>query len=313
MVARALQVAAELDLFTHLASGPVHMRELATRLKVDRRGLEALLVVCTSLHLIERTDRGYRTVDSAADLLAADRPGNLSPLLAGASGLYRDWESLGQVIRNGEAAAPSQREKGAEALRAFHMEMHRAAIPVAQTVAGAVDLRAAKLLLDIGSGVGTFALAFCQRYPALHATLLDFPDVIAVAQDLLVQSHLAGRIQTVGVDYHQHPLPAGQDVILLCNVLHQEDDEHVQQLLRKTRAALHTKGILVVLDAVLDDDKCGPLSVALGALNQMIHHTGATYYTAAELIRWLKGAGFTQVERKPFPFPNQALLIASTA
>ena len=311
MVARVLQVAAELDLFTHLAAEPVPVGALATRLGVNRRGLEALVVACTALQLVEKTPRGYRTAATVSDLLVAGRPGNLAPLLAGASGVYRDWATLDQAVRTGEASAPSQREKGPEALRAFLLEMHRAALPVAQVVANAVDLPAAEQLLDIGSGLGTFALALCGRFPELRATLLDLPDVIAIADTLLPHDELGARLQTLAADYHQDPLPSGQDVALLCNVLHQEEEAKVRQLLRQAHTALRSRGVLVVLDAVLDDDKAGPLSVALGALNQLIHQTGATYYSAAELIGWLRGAGFTKVAAKPFPLPNQALLFAT--
>jgi hypothetical protein len=92
--------------------------------------------------------------------------------------------------------------------------------------------------------------------------------------------------------------------------LHQEEEAKVRQLLRRAHTALRPRGVLLVLDAVLDDDKRGPLSVALGALNQLLHHSGATYYSAAELTGWLRGAGFAKVARKPFPLPNQALLFA---
>jgi SAM-dependent methyltransferase len=311
MLARALQVAAELDLFTHLVARPVPIRELADQLNVNRRGLEALLAVCVSLHLVEKTDRGYRTAEAAASLLDAGRQGNVVPLLAGASGLYRDWVDLDQAIRCGAATAPAPRERGPDTLRAFLLEMHRAAIPIAQSVAGAVKLDSAGSLLDIGSGIGTFALAFRRCYPDLRATLFDLPEVIAIAEPLLVQSEIAEYVRPVGGDYHQDPLPPGHDVHLLCNVLHQENEEEAQRLLRQVYSALGPKGILIYLDAVLDDDKCGPLSVALGALNQLIHHSGATYYSAAEVSRWLRDAGFRRVERKPFPFPNQALLVAT--
>lgn len=311
MVARVLQVAAELDLFTHLAAEPVPIAALASRLGVDRRGLEALVVACTALQLLEKTPRGYRTAASAGDLLVAGRPGNLAPLLAGAAGVYRDWATLDQAVRTGGATATAQRDKGPEALAAFLVEMHRAALPAAHIVATTAELPAATQLLDLGSGLGTFALALCRRWPALHATLLDLPDVIAIGATLLPQDELGERVRTLAADYHRDPLPPDQDVVLLCNVLHQEDEAKVRQLLRKAHTALRPRGVLLVLDAVLADDKAGPLSVALGALNQLVHHTGATYYSAAELTGWLRGAGFAKVVRQPFPLPNQALLLAT--
>jgi SAM-dependent methyltransferase len=310
MTARVIQVAAELDLFTHLAGGYRTPDEVAAQLGVDARSLAALLVACTALELLERSEHGYRTAPSVAAWLVADRPGNLTPLLAGASGVYRDWMALDQAIRTGEAAALPSQAKGADELRAFTLEMHRAHLLPAQTVASLVELGQATSLLDIGGGAGTFAIAFCRRFPHLRATVLDLPAVAAVTQTLLAQSDLSERIRTVGADYRQDPLPPAHDVVLLCNVLHQEDEEQAQGLLAKAHAALRPNGRAVVLDVVLNDDKCGPISVALGSLNQLLHHGGGGYHTAAELIRWLGRVGFAKVQRVALPFPNQALLTA---
>jgi 2-polyprenyl-3-methyl-5-hydroxy-6-metoxy-1,4-benzoquinol methylase len=310
MAARVLRVAATLDIFSHLAVSCITAQELAGRLGVNPQGLEALLIACTALQFLEKEGEGYRTQVSSAAFLAAGSSQNLIAFVAGTSGVYQDWVKLEAAIRKGEATAMPNRARGAGELRAFVLKMHRSALAVAHEVAEVVDMSKAKRLLDIGSGAGTFAAVFCRRNPRLQATLLDLPEVIEVARSLPEQSDLSPRVQTREADYHHDALPPGYDVALLCNVLHQEHEEAAQQLLRKAYGTLRQQGMLVVLDAVLDDDKAGPLHVALGSLNQYLHHKGGGYHSAKELSEWLRRAGFAAVERKKLSFANQALLLA---
>lgn len=310
MTARVLQVAAELDIFTYLQAKPMSVEALAQRLNVDQRGLAALMTACTAMQLLEKSEQGYSTASGGVPLLSTGGEHTLQPLLAGASGVYRDWVELERAIRTGSAVAASNLAKGSAETRAYVLEMHNASSATAQVVARTVALEDARRLLDIGCGAGTFAAAFCRRNPQLRATLLDRTNVITVTAELLSRSDLAPRMQTVEADFLDDPLPPGHDVALLCNVLHLLDAELVRQLLRKVHTALRQKATIVLLDAVLDDDKCGPLSVALGALNQLIHHQSATYYSEQELTTWLQEAGFAKVQRKSIPFPHQALLVA---
>src|SRR2546425_2937635 len=50
------------------------------------------------------------------------------------------------------------------------MVLHHVALQHAPTLAQQIDLSRAQTLLDLGGGAGTYAMAFCQAYPALTAT-----------------------------------------------------------------------------------------------------------------------------------------------
>ncbi len=311
MIGRAIEVAAELDIFTPLARRAATPEELALHLGASSRGMRALCITCTALGLLEKQGRRYRTTSTAAALLVNGQPGYAGHLLAGFAGVYSDWVQLDQAVRTGQPVAQPSRDKGDESLRQFVLSMHASSQGPAHWLVESFDLGSRKRLLDVGGGAGTFAMTFCQKYSGLEAVVLDLPDVITVAQELIAQADLHQRIRTLGVDYREAPFPAGYDVVLLCNVLHQEDIKTCRSLLRQSYDALNPGGIVVVLDAVLNDEKTGPLSVALGALNNLIHNPGGETYSAAELKGWIQMAGFDALKQFDLPVPNIALLVAT--
>ena len=51
--------------------------------------------------------------------------------------------------------------------------------------AGLVDLAGCRTLLDVGGGSGAFSIALCRRHPELSATILDFPSVRPIAEEMV--------------------------------------------------------------------------------------------------------------------------------
>lgn len=311
MLARTIQVAAELDIFTPLARQASTAAALAHHLGSSVRGMEMLLVACTALGLLEKQGDHYKTSAVAMALLVKGEPNYAGHLLAGSMGVYQDWLKLDEAVRTGQPVARPSRAKGEESLRQFVLGMHLSSQALARFVANNLDLREKKKVIDVGGGAGTFAIALCQQYPQLTATVLDLPEVVGLAQEFIAQAGLAQRIRTRSADYVRDPIPLGNDVVLLCNVLHQEAAETVQLLLQKAYSALNGRGVVVVLDVFLNDTKTGPLSVALGALNNLIHNRGGEVHSGEELQKWLRKAGFGESKFIALPFPDMSLLSAA--
>jgi precorrin-6B methylase 2 len=45
-----------------------------------------------------------------------------------------------------------------------------------------VSLKKSRRLLDVGGGLGSYAVAFCQRYPDLEATILEHPKIVRLTR-----------------------------------------------------------------------------------------------------------------------------------
>jgi hypothetical protein len=80
------------------------------------------------------------------------------------------------------------------------------------------------------------------------------------------------------------------------------------QLLRRARAALAAGGRVIIHDFVLDDDKAGPRSGALFALNMLVGTPGGGAYSAAEYAAWLAAAGFETARFVPLPGPTDLMV-----
>ena len=83
---------------------------------------------------------------------------------------------------------------------AFTRAQHAGSMGPALMVARHFDLGEARSLLDVGGGSGAFSIALCQRNPALRATVLDFPNVITVAERFVTEAKLQDRIGYVRGD-----------------------------------------------------------------------------------------------------------------
>src|SRR5262249_29616052 len=134
---------------------------------------------------------------------------------------------------------------------------------VAPYLAANVPLGDAKVLLDIGGGTGIYAIACVQQNPNLRAVVWDRPAVLNVAREMVEAYGVADRIELIGGDMFADPMPAGADVILLSNVLHDWDVPECRILLKRCAAALPTGGRVLIHDVYLDDDLGGLLPIAL--------------------------------------------------
>ena len=88
-------------------------------------------------------------------------------------------------------------------------------------------------LLDIGGGSGVYCIALTERFPALHATLIDFPPVCKVAREYIEQSKARSRIKTVEGDALQDQIPENGDIVLVSQVLHVMSESQCKILLTR--------------------------------------------------------------------------------
>ena len=95
---------------------------------------------------------------------------------------------------------------------------------VAAALAAAVDLPAGSRVLDVGGGSGVYAIGLVERFPGLRATVLESPPVDAIAARTIREAGLVPRIDVVAADMFAVAWPAGHDVHLFSNVLHDWDE-----------------------------------------------------------------------------------------
>jgi O-methyltransferase len=113
---------------------------------------------------------------------------------------------------------------------------------------------------------------------------------------VIAEHGLDERVGTVAGDYHSDPFPAGFDVALVSNTLHQEDWGTCVSILRKAHEALEPGGLGVVHAMFLNERADGPLWPALHNLLMLLVYRGGRAYSVEQTFRMLEEAGFRDPE-----------------
>jgi predicted O-methyltransferase YrrM len=294
-----------LDLFTGLARAPADVAEVCRRHGLHPRPTDVLCTLLSAQGLIARDASGrFEPTATAREFLVDAAPFDARSYYAAMADKPGVADFL-QVLRTGRPA----NWPGAEGEADWHASMRTEAFAEAFTaamdcrgrvlapaLANAVDGGAARRLLDVGGGSGVYSIAMAERFPTLAATVLEAAPVDAIARRTIRAAGLEGRVAVVAADMFTTPWPAGHDLHLFSNVLHDWDEADCRRLLAMSVAALPAGGRLLIHDMLLDDDKAGPLwaaeySVLLSTVTQ------GRLYSTAEIAGWLAELGFEIVAR----------------
>jgi cyclopropane fatty-acyl-phospholipid synthase-like methyltransferase len=158
-------------------------------------------------------------------------------------------------------------------------------------------------MLDIGGGPGTYAALFTSAYPGLNATVLDLPEVVAIAAEIIASMGASSRVSTLAGDYNTTPFPPGNDVVMISGVFHRESIATCKSLIASARGALVPGGKLIVSDVFTDQSGATPAFCALFGLNMMLSAPDGGVHADTDVQSWMEQAGFRNVERVPFPPP----------
>jgi len=301
-----LFAALEVGIFRLLAEiGPADVETVAQRLKLDPRGARLLLNACTALGLLVKERATYRNSPETTAFLVPGSPADLSRAIQYNRDVYHAWGRLAEMVRTGKPVEKPAIHLGhnPERTRAFVMAMHARALWMGPAVVPHLDTRNARLLLDVGGGPGTFSVLLAQANPHLRCIVLDLPEIVAVAQELIEQQAMTARVATLAGDYHSMPFPREVDIVNFLGVLHQESPAAIRSLFQKAFEALRPGGRVNVLDMMTDATHTQPRFSALFALNMALTTEYGWVFSDAELRQWLVEAGFTNFSVRPLEEP----------
>jgi predicted O-methyltransferase YrrM len=311
---RCLLAANGLGVFAALAGGPLTAETLAARLGVAVRPLALLLRACVGLGLLEAAAGGFRNAPASQLLLVPGTDAYLGDALRYAADMWEPWGRLEDAVTSGRPALAAAEYTGADPARTrnFVYGMHRRALGVGRVLVALVDLAGRRRLLDVGGGPGTYAALFTAACPGLRATVIDLPEVVALADEILGELGARDRVTTLPGDYRTTPFPGGNDVVLVSGVLHRESEATCRALVARARDALVPGGLLVVSDVFTDAGGCTPAFAALFGVNMMLSAPDGGVHADADVAEWMTGAGFAGVERRAFPPPMPHRVVLGT-
>lgn len=313
----ALKTAIELDLFSLIAEGADTPAALAREAKTSERGTRILSDALAVLGLLQKADGRYLLTPDSAVFLDRHSPaylGSVTEFLVSPKNL-EGFAKLTEAVRKGGSALAD--DPALQPDSPVWINFARNMAPLQRFSAQALaELLLPKptgtcKVLDIAAGHGLFGIAMAQRNPQAEIYALDWPQVLAVAQENAAAAGVADRLHAIPGSAFEADLGSGYDWVLLPNFLHHFDRATCEGLLRRVRAALNPEGEVAVLEFVVDEDRLTPPQAALFSLIMLASTPNGDAYTYGELDAMFRNAGFAETELHPLPPGFQRVVIAT--
>ena len=309
---QTLLTANRLRLFDFLADGPRTADEVAAGLHLNPRSTALFLRACAGLGLLEQTAGRFQNMPVASVFLVSRSPAFMGKVIHYSDQLYKAWGHLEDALRSGEPALPAQSYLGddAERTRGFVMAMHDRALGIARALVPLLDLSGRHSMLDVGGGPGTYSVLLTERFPGLHAEVLELPGVAAVARELVAAAGASERVSLRDGDYHNASFGTGKDVVLMSGMFHRETEQACRGLIERAAACLDAGGMLVVSDVFTDPGGTHPSFAAMFGLNMMLTAADGGVHADTDVQRWMADAGFDDLRTVslPPPMPHRVVM-----
>ncbi len=226
--------AAELDLWTLLAYGPLSAEELTAKLDSDLRATAMLLDAVAALGLLEKRDGRYSLPPELRDWLVEDGADTILPMLRHATSILRGWAQLAWTVKGGIPMPRPSSIRGPRAdVDSFIAAMHSVSGPMADELVAKLGPPRFERLLDVGGASGTWTIALLRAAPGATAAIFDVPQAIAQAERRLAAEGLAERVTLVPGDFYCDELPGGTDFAWVSAICHQHSRQKNRELFAK--------------------------------------------------------------------------------
>jgi 2-polyprenyl-3-methyl-5-hydroxy-6-metoxy-1,4-benzoquinol methylase len=309
----ALKSAIELDLFTPIGDGADTAAAIAQRCKASERGIRILCDTMTIGGLLTKKGDRYALTPDAAVFLSKKSPAYLGTMIGFMSSpaLVRNFDHLTQTIRTGTVPAQNNTVTGEEQELwvDFARSMAPMMAPVGRAIGDLLQIESAGpvRILDIAAGHGIFGLSLAQRNPKAEVVAVDWPGVLAVADENAKKLGVEKQFRKIPGDAFSVDYGRDHDIALMTNFLHHYDIPTCTTLLRKVAGAMKPGGRLAILEFVPNDDRVTPPAAAAFSLTMLAGTPGGDAYTLAELRRMSEDAGFRNVAIHSLPSPQNVI------
>jgi predicted O-methyltransferase YrrM len=287
-----LLAALELNVFDTLAGTSMTARQMAEALGLESKPTERLMVALTCLKLLERTDGVYRLSPETQRYLVKSSPSYFGDYyrFEVRHCLMPDFIRLDELIRENRAImADDWAEYMADPQKArmFSLGQHSASLGGGRMLAAVFDFSPYKNMVDLAGGTGACSIAACQRNAELKSTIVDFPNVVALAEEIIAKEGLADRITTLPGDLTTDDWPEG-DLMLISLCLSGFSEERQVEFFQKCFKKLPPGGAIVVHDFLMNSDYRGPV---LSGLYNLTSVEGVPL-SGEDMAARLRAAGF---------------------
>jgi SAM-dependent methyltransferase len=296
--------------FRCLAGGLADAAGIAAETGLSLRGTVALLRSLEALGFVTSAHdapANYQ-LTGAGQLCNETGANGLARLAIKESYFYKLWANLDDAVRSGQALlAPfAQRAKSDRGfVETFLLALNDLAHKSADGFFQVVRFDGVRRLLDLGGGAGGYATLIARRYPEVHVTLLELPEIVPIAARVVAAEGLTDRVSVVAGDIFAPGLKLETmeyDAVLVSHVLHDFDAETGRLILRQASTAVKSTGGHLILNDVFTG--AGPLKLpeTFFDLMMLVENPGGAAHPLAEVQRWVRESGWSEPVYQPLFF-----------
>lgn len=307
-----LFTAIELGIFEQLSVRAKKVAELAKDCNIPTASAKKILTACAALKLLVKDGDKYQNVPVSEQFLVSSQPNYLGNVALHIQDVMPLWNHLTDAVKNNsnrwEQSTGSKSDhytqiyKDPDCLARFVATMDLYSYQVAEAMAKAFDFGSYKGLLDVGGSSGILGKVLLSYFPHLKVTVFDLPDVCDLTDRIIKEKyHLEKSMNTQKGNFLEDLLPQGFDLIYLGWVLHNWHPEIQTQILAKCYKALPPGGLILITEALIDENEEGPLLTALLSLDMMVSTDGGGESTGQEYLQRLISVGFEKIRIETLP------------
>ena len=310
--ARILSTAVHLELFDWLGKKAKGSRAATSHFGGTQEVWEVFLDALSAMGLLQKRSVRYKNTPFTLNYLCSGKGTFLLP----DHDAWELWETLPHLLTTRQRPKISQpfftdRKRAERLLQSLDHDARK----IAPYLIARLPLSRSMTLLDIGGGLGTFALACCSRFQHLRATVVEHPRMVPLVRRAVKNASIANRVQVIGLDILNDPLPHGFDLVLISNVLHGQGAKENRALLRKAYRCLNEGGRIILRDVLMSRAGTDPEWGALFSVSLLLHTPNGRCHALDEVRAWLRQAGFSGIQgplrSSPLSFDPDSILIAA--
>ncbi len=303
-----LHTGVKLDLFTLIGEKKLTGTNIASLLKMEKRGVTLLLNGLAAMGLLEKAEKSYSNTRQSALFLSKTSDRYIGYIILHHHHLANSWVNMDQALASGGPIRHSTTDPDETVRESFLMGMFNIAMATAPGLAKDLDLSGCRRLLDLGGGPGTYAIQFCLAHPRLEAVVCDLPTTRPFAQKTINKFNISEKVSFVTGDYTQEQFFLEQefDAAWLSHILHGEGPDMAKKVIKRAVDALKPGGQIFIHEFILDDGGDSPLFPALFSLNMFLGTPSGQSYTEKELRDMLTAQGVGEICRLDFKGPTES-------
>ena len=316
-IRNAIVAVVELGIPDALAPGPLSHEDLARRVGADPDALRRLMRALIGRGIFRERRDGRYELNRLADTLRSGVPFSvLGPVrLFGAPEHVELWQHLTGAVKSGCSAIPElfgvdaveYADQNPAAAELFNRAMADITRLSADAVIAAYPFADFRTIVDVGGGVGQLLAAILAAAPTSQGILYDLPHAVAASEPLLSRRDLAHRVQVVEGSFFDG-VPAGGDLYVLKNIIHDWSDGDAIKLLRNIRTTAPDATVLLI-DFVIPENSRADHPGHWTDLEMLIVN-GGRERTASEFRSVVEAAGLRMTRVVPTLSPLSLVEVA---